>query len=57
MRVHFGLGQADRIDRLELLWPSGKVEVFENLKPNQILIILEGSGIIRRERLKTTSQE
>ena len=26
-RVHFGLGDATRIDRLEIRWPSGKVEM------------------------------
>ena len=26
-QVHFGLGNATRIDRLEIRWPSGKVEV------------------------------
>jgi hypothetical protein len=25
-RVHFGLGQAERVDRLEVRWPSGQVE-------------------------------
>ena len=33
--VHFGLGDAARIDRLEIRWPSGKVEVKSNLPVNQ----------------------
>ena len=34
-RVHFGLGNAARVDRLEIRWPSGKVEVRTNLPVNQ----------------------
>ena len=26
MRVHFGLGDADKVDQLEIHWPSGSVE-------------------------------
>jgi enediyne biosynthesis protein E4 len=33
--VHFGLGDATRIDRLEIRWPSGKVEVKSNVPVNQ----------------------
>ena len=30
-RVHLGLGEADRVDRLEVAWPSGRVEVWNDL--------------------------
>ncbi len=49
MRVHFGLGQATRADRLEVRWPSGRVDVLENLEANQFLTLQEGGGIVRRE--------
>ncbi len=50
LRLHFGLGAAKRIDRLEVKWPTTqKTEVFTNLEPNRILTIKEGAGIIRRE--------
>ena len=45
LRVHFGLGKTLRIDRLELRWPSGRVEAFTNLKVDQILKIREGEGL------------
>jgi tetratricopeptide (TPR) repeat protein len=48
LRVHFGLGTASRIDRLELRWPSGAVDVLENIAVNQILTVREGEGIIGR---------
>jgi hypothetical protein len=36
-RVHFGLGEADSIDRLEIRWPDGRKEVHEHLPADQIL--------------------
>jgi hypothetical protein len=40
-RLHFGLGKADKIERIEILWPSGKTQVLENIEVNQILKIKE----------------
>jgi enediyne biosynthesis protein E4 len=44
MRVHFGLGAAARIDWVEVRWPSGLVERFENLPVDTIHTLKEGSG-------------
>src|SRR5208337_3958837 len=49
LRLHFGIGQAKKIDSLEVRWPTTqKIETFIDLDPNQILIIKEGSGIIQK---------
>jgi hypothetical protein len=40
-RLHFGLGRADRIDRLEVDWPSGATQVLEGLKVDRILRLEE----------------
>jgi enediyne biosynthesis protein E4 len=48
LRVHFGLGAATKADRLEIAWPSGRVEVVENLPANHIITVREGEGEIRR---------
>jgi enediyne biosynthesis protein E4 len=45
MRVHFGLGPANKIDSLEVRWPSGLMERFENVSVDTILTAREGSGI------------
>ena len=45
LRLHFGLGNAKVIDRIEILWPSGKTESLERLAANQFLTITEGRGI------------
>jgi len=40
-RMHFGLAQNERIDSIEIKWPSGKVQELTDVRPNQILIINE----------------
>jgi hypothetical protein len=65
LRLHFGLGQATKIDSIEVKWPTlvtenknGKptevpqIEKFTNIEPNQFLTIQEGSGIIKKEKPK-----
>ena len=49
LRVHFGLGQADRAERLEIRWPSGATDVVENLTANQIVTVAEGRGATSRQ--------
>jgi enediyne biosynthesis protein E4 len=43
-RVHFGLGAVSKIDWVEIRWPSGLTETFENPKSDTILKLTEGSG-------------
>lgn len=40
-RMHFGLGDSESVDKLEIIWPSGKVQTMENIRANQILEISE----------------
>lgn len=40
-RLHFGLDKNSNIDKLEISWPSGKTQVLENIKANQILTVTE----------------
>lgn len=40
-RVHFGLADADRVDRLEIRWPSGKRQVLTDLKANNHIVVDE----------------
>lgn len=46
MRLHFGVGAATKVERVEILWPGGRKEAFENLKANQIVTLEEGKGIL-----------
>ncbi len=44
----FGLGKPGtvKISRLQIVWPSGRKESIDNVKPNQSVIIQEGKGIV-----------
>jgi hypothetical protein len=44
----FGLGRpgANRIESLQIVWPSGKKESFNDIKPDQTLTLQEGKGIV-----------
>ena len=48
MRVHFGLGTATKVDRLEITWPDGKVDAIQNLPVNHVVTVREGQGETRR---------
>ncbi len=45
LRVHFGLGAATRVNRLEVRWPSGQIESLSDLPVDQIMAIQEGRGM------------
>ena len=45
LRVHFGLGKAERVDVLEIRWPSGQVDTLKDIKANQVIYVKEGAGI------------
>jgi len=44
MRVHFGLGSSIKVDSVQIRWPSGLTERFENLPVDSIQTLKEGSG-------------
>jgi len=43
-RVHFGLGDAAKVDQIEVRWPAGEREVFTGITVDKIQKIVEGSG-------------
>jgi hypothetical protein len=45
MRVHFGLGAATKLDSMQIRWPSGLVEQFDNLAVDKIHTLKEGAGV------------
>ena len=48
LRVHFGLGKAEKVDLLEIRWPSGAMERLKDVKANQLIYVKEGEGIVRK---------
>jgi hypothetical protein len=43
-RVHFGLGDAERIEKLELWWPDGEMEELGPLAAGNLYRVRQGEG-------------
>jgi hypothetical protein len=46
LRIHFGLGDHQRVDKADVLWPDGKVETLTNLVADRLYFVREGAGIV-----------
>jgi len=44
-RIHFGLGNVQRLDELSIRWPDGRKEVFHSVACDRIASVTEGHGI------------
>ena len=51
LRIHMGLGAHSRADRIEVAWPSGATEVIAGVDADQLVVIREGSAVVRRTPL------
>ena len=47
-RLHFGLG-AETKASIEIRWPNGRQEKIEDVAGDQLVVVREGAGIVRRE--------
>ena len=50
-RLHFGLGAATAAD-LTIRWPNGATEKVPNVEADQLVVIREGAGILRRQKFR-----
>jgi enediyne biosynthesis protein E4 len=50
-RLHYGLGRETQAS-LEIRWPNGREEKIANVAADQLVVIREGAGIIRRESFR-----
>jgi enediyne biosynthesis protein E4 len=46
LRIHFGLGDHDRLDRAEVRWPDGEIEVLKNLAADRHYLVRENNGVV-----------
>jgi hypothetical protein len=56
LRVHFGLGKAEKVDLLEIRWPSGQMDTLKDIKANQVIYVKEGTGIARTMEFSKNSR-
>ena len=47
-RVHFGLGQTERVDAIEVVWPNGDTEVFPEAAADRVVVLRKGQARQRR---------
>jgi len=47
LRVHFGLGKAERVELLEIRWPSGQVDTLKDLAADRLYHVKEGEGVVK----------
>jgi enediyne biosynthesis protein E4 len=45
LRAHVGLGEAARVDRIDVRWPAGQTESIRDVAANQIVTVTEGKGL------------
>jgi len=57
LRVHFGLGNADKVQLLEIRWPSGQIDQLKNISVNQLIFVKEGEGIVRTMRFSKSPKK
>jgi hypothetical protein len=48
LRVHFGLGRRDSVDKVEILWPNGEIETLTHLAANHFYYVKQGKGVVPR---------
>lgn len=51
-RLHFGLGKGEKIQSVEIRWSNGKTEKVSGIRPNQIITILQGKGVVRSKNFR-----
>ncbi|MGH9736215.1 MAG: CRTAC1 family protein [Candidatus Acidiferrales bacterium] len=53
LRLHFGLGDKQRVDKVEIFWPAGGTETLTNLGANHFYCVEEDRGIVARQDANT----
>ncbi|MFQ5605861.1 MAG: CRTAC1 family protein [bacterium] len=48
--LYFGLGKSKKVDQIEIIWPNGMTQSFNDVKGNQTILIIEGQEQILENR-------
>jgi len=51
LRVHFGLGKAEKIDSVEVRWPSGHIDKMTGVRSDYFYSVLEGTGLVEFSKI------
>ena len=53
LRIHFGLGDAKKVELVEIRWPSGAIDTLKDLDVNRLYVIEEGGKVLKNEASST----
>jgi enediyne biosynthesis protein E4 len=53
LRAHFGLDSAERVESVEVTWPSGLSSTYRNVPADKFYVIQEGSQRMEQDTFKT----
>jgi hypothetical protein len=56
LRLHFGLGSAETA-ALDIRWPNGRQEHIASIAANRLIVVREGSGVIREEEFSNARRD
>lgn len=51
-RLHFGIGDGEKIESLEIRWSDGETEKIGLISPGKILTVRKGQGVIKAENYR-----
>jgi hypothetical protein len=57
LRIHFGLGEAKRVQLVEIRWPSGGVDAWKDLEANRLFVLEEGGTILKSEDFSSSQKK
>jgi hypothetical protein len=46
LRLHFGLGDSEKVEKAEIMWPNGTVETLKDLAADRFYSVREGAGVV-----------
>ena len=56
-QLHFGLGQATKVNELSVTWPDGKIEILKNIESNQFLTLDYNNADFAKELNETAPKK
>jgi enediyne biosynthesis protein E4 len=54
LHLHFGLGKARTIDKVEVMWPNGATQTFTNLQPDHFYSLKQNGNLVLSETPRPT---
>lgn len=52
-QLHFGIGKAEKVDTLEILWPDGKTQKLTNVSNNQLLEVDYSNAVKSPDKIES----